>query len=350
MLAALYFSWCYIENKRARNLVYAVVAAGMAVWASFTVLNFYLPWLLFMSVFVWQQAAPCKVRLRHAAILAIGALLLAAVCFLPIYRMQADNQLHFWGTSGFYPETVQPLIKCAIMGHPYFDQFTLEIFTVLITAFSVGACVTALWRWKRQNWRLHADLLVFAGFLFAGTVTVNLLLAYLMDVPFLNPRTALFYFPLFALLLIGVAISLWANYGKRAFWFLLPLAAFSLVNFDNNRNLKQSYEWQYDRGSFEVLRFISDSYKMENRTAPFTLDCNWLHQNSLSFHREFDQAPYANHITMPNHYHGNEAPRGNTDFYYTATPEEIQQLEGRYVPVLAVESNRYVLMRRRAAF
>ncbi|MBK8967377.1 MAG: hypothetical protein R3D58_06210 [Saprospiraceae bacterium] len=346
-MAALYFSWRFVENRRPTHLIAAVFSAGLAVWASFTVLYFYLPWWLFMGILIFQKSGGAGERQRQFAILAGGAVLLAAICILPVSRMHSDDQLHFWGTAGFIPETLFPLIRSSIMGHPYFDHYTLEVFLGLITAFTVAASALALWRWFKNKGRLGQDLWFFAAFLLAGTVTANLLIVYILDIPFLNPRTAIFYYPPFALLLLGTGIAFWEKYGKPAFWFLVPLGLFTLVNFDNNRNLKQSYEWSYDQGTVRVLDLIKAAYVVENRTEPFTLDCHWLHQNSLHFHLEFDPASYSKYVRMPNHYHGNEPPRADTDFYYTENWDEIVQLADQYTPVLNIAYDRIVLMRRR---
>ena len=347
-MTALYFSWRFVENRRPAHLALAVFTAGLAVWASFTVLYFYLPWLLLMGLYILQQSKVPDQRNRQLAILVSGAILLAAVCFLPVSRMHSDDQLHFWGTAGFIPETLLPLIRSSIMSHPYFDQYTLEVFAGLIAAFTLVACGLALWSWFKNKWQLGKDLWFFAAFLLAGTVTTNLLIVNILDIPFLNPRTALFYYPPFALLLLGTGIAFWEKYAKRAYWFLIPLGLFTVLNFDNNRNLKQSYEWPYDRGTTNVLDFIKAAYVAENRTEPFTLDCHWLHQNSLYFHLEFDPASYAKYVRMPNHYHGNEPPRADTDFYYTENWDEIVQIADRYTPVLNIEYDRFILMRRRA--
>lgn len=348
-MAAIYFSWRFIENGRTWELTIAVITAGLGVWASFTVLYFYLPWALLMGLYVLQQSKDTAQWKRQLGILAIGAVLLALVCYLPVSRMHSDDQLHFWGTTGFIPETVLPLIRSSIQSHPYFDQYTLEVLFGLIAAFALVSCLLALWRWFKNKWKLGEDLWFFAAFLLAGTVSTNLLVVHVLDIPFLNPRTAVFYYPPFALLLLSTGIAFWKKYGKRAYWFLIPLGLFTIVNFDNNRNLKQSYEWPYDRGTIKVLDFIKAAYLAENRTEPFTLDCHWLHQNSLHFHLEFDPASYARYIRMPNHYHGNEPPRADTDFYYTENWDEIVQIADRYTPVLNIEYNRFILMRKRGS-
>ncbi|MCB0531267.1 MAG: hypothetical protein H6574_00615 [Lewinellaceae bacterium] len=347
-MTAMYFSWQFVGNRRSGHLAMAVLTAGLAVWASFTVLYFYLPWALLMGLYILDRSKNSDQWKGQLAILVTGAVLLALVCFLPVSRMHSDDQLHFWGTTGFVQETAFPLIRSSILSHPYFDQYTLEGLFGLIAGFTLVSCLLAIWCWYKNKWKPGEDVWFFAAFLFAGTITTNLLIVHILDIPFLNPRTAIFYYPPFAMLLVGVGIALWEKYGKRAYWFLIPLGLFTMVNFDNNRNLKQSYEWPYDRGTIKILDFIKAAYVSENRTEPFTLDCHWLHQNSLHFHLEFDPAGYASYIRMPNHYHGNEPPRADTDFYYTENWDEIVQIADRYTPVLNIEYDRFVLMRRRA--
>lgn len=347
MTVAIYYTWKYLENPRPMALTKPLTFAGLAVMANFTILNVYLPLILLLMLVIRQRTVLPVERRKAGLILAAGVFALAALCALPVYRMQAGDELNFWGRTGFYTETLTPLVHSSIMGHPYLDGLTVPVLTKLIVVFCLGAWAVAVWRWGNRQWRLSPpDPLVIAGFILAGTITVNLLQNFFFNVPFLNPRTAIFLYPLFALQLVAVGELLWRQWRRKALFFTIPLAVFTLVNFDNNRNLSQSYEWRYDRGTFRVLDFIKKAYKTEGRTQPFTIDANWLHLNSLHFHEEFSRPPYGQWVTTPQ-YHGDQPPKGDSDFFYTGTPEDIEALRDNYVPVLTVEEGRYVLMRRK---
>lgn len=348
MFASIYFAWKFLEDARPKDLKVTLLLAGLAVMANFTVLNFYLPLVLLLYLSIRQQETPAPALQKSTGILATGVLILAAFCALPVYRMQAGDELMPWGSSGFFPETLAPLVRSSIMDHPYLDGPTVPVLAKLIVIFSLITWVVAIWRWGNRQWQVRADLLVFACFLLAGTITVNLLQNFFLNVPFLNARTALFLYPLFALQLIAVSELLWRQWDKKALFLLVPLTIFTVVNFDNNRNLTQSYEWRFDRASFTVLDFIKKTYEAEGRSSPFTLDCNWVLLNSLHFHEEFSRPPYRHWVTTPAQYHGDQPPKGDTDFFYTATPEDIAALKDTYEPVLTIESGKYVLLRRRA--
>ncbi len=346
MMAAIYFTWQYLENARFRDITWSLVFAGLAVMANFTLLNMYLPLALLLLLAILQQEAPAADRRKATGFLVAGVLTLAALCALPVYRMQAGDELMPWGSTGFYPETLAPLVRSSIMDHPYLDDLTVPVLTKLIIVFSLIAWAVAVWRWGNRRWRVGTDPLVFAGFLLAGTVTVNLLQNFFLNVPFLNARTAVFLYPIFALQLVATGELLWRQWGKRALFFVVPLSVFTLINFDNNRNLVQSYEWRYDRGTFTVLDFIKKIYEDEGRTTPFSLDANWLLLNSLHFHEEFARPPYRQWVITPSQYHGDQPPKGDTDFFYTATPEDIEALKDTYEAVLTIERGKFVLMRR----
>lgn len=347
MMAALYYSWQYLQTQRPIHLMRALIFAGLAVWANFTILNVYLPLVLLFFIAIRQQTVAASERRRAGSILAAGVATLAFLCALPVYRMQAGDELKPWGSAGFYPETLAPLVRSSIMDHPYLDDSTVPVLAKLIVVFCLVAWAVAVWRWGNRQWRLAPpDPLVFAGFMLAGTVTVNLLQHFFFEVPFLNPRTAVFLYPLFALQLMATGELLWRQWRLKALYFAVPLTLFTVVNFDNNRNLRESYEWRYDRGTFTVLDFIKRTYETEGRSKPFTIDANWLHLNSLHFHEEFSRPPYRQWVTTPAQYHGDQPPKGDTDFFYTATPEDIEALRANYVPVLTVEEGKFVLMRR----
>lgn len=347
MMPAIYFTWKYTARIHLPDLLAALALGGLAVWANFTVLNFYLPMVLLLFLIIWQQDKP--ERRKNMAILAAGVSILGALCFLPIYRMTADNELRFWGTAGFYQDTLEPLVRSSVMNHLFIGEQTVPVFAGLIGVFSLAGWVVAIWRWSNRKWRVGPpDLLVFAGFLFAGAVTVNLLQHFVLNVPFLNPRTAIFLYPLFALQLIAVGELLWRKWRQPALLFILPLLAFTGSNFNINSNLKQSYEWSYDRGTFDVLDFIKGEYQRTGRSTPYALDTYWLLQNSLNFHVEFGRPfhPAYSHWVLTPPYHGNQPPAGNSDFFYTGTKEDFDVLLGTYEPVLTIQPGTYVLMRR----
>lgn len=346
MMMSVFFSWRFLEQRRLTSLRPAVLFAGLAVLANFTLLNVYFPWFLLMAIVVWQGRSAGSDFRREARELGLGLLFMVVLCALPIYRMQADDQLSFWGSSGFFQETIFPLVRYSTMGHPYLDAYTQPVLVALATAFSVGGWAVALWQWRRQSGRIGADPLLFAGFLFAGTIAFNLLQATLLHVPFLNPRTAVFLYPLFALQLFATGVLLWRRVRWRTLLFVLPLGIFTVANFENNRNLKRSFEWSYDRGTFEVLNFLKQLQEKEGRSEPYSLDSNWLLQNSLNFHLDFGYPPYGKWVRMVP-YHDRQPPKGNTEFFYTAEPEDIRALEAEYEPVMTVETERYVLMRRK---
>ncbi|MCK6691742.1 MAG: hypothetical protein L6Q97_06515 [Thermoanaerobaculia bacterium] len=347
MTVAVYFAWKYLENARPKYLGVTLVFAGLSVMANFTILNVYLPLILLLLLNIRQQLVAAAERRKASKILAAGILILLILCALPVYRMQAGDELKYWGSAGFFRETLAPLVRSSIMDHPYLDGPTVPVLAKLIVVFCLTAWAVAVWRWGNRQWRMSPpDPLVFAGFLLAGTVTVNLLQNFFLDVPFLNPRTAVFLYPLFALQLIAVGELLWRQWRYKALYFAVPLLIFTLINFDNNRNIRESYEWSYDRGTFTVFDYIKKAYETEGRTTPFTIDANWLLLNSLQFHNEFSRPPYRQWVTTPQ-YHGDQPPKGDTDFFYTATREDIEALRNNYEPVLTVEEGRYVLMRRK---
>lgn len=346
MMASIYFTLQYLEHNRLWDLKATLLLAGLAVLANFTVLNFYLPLMLLLFLHIRQRAVEGPATRKATVVLAAGISMLLVLIALPVYRMQAGDELRPWGSTGFFPETLAPLVKSSIMDHPYLDALTVPVLSKLIVVFSLAVWVVAVWRWGNRQWRVGTDPLVFAGFLLAGTVTVNLLQNFFLNVPFLNARTAVFLYPLFALQMVGVGELMWRQWHKKALFYTVPLTVFTLINFDNNRNFTQSYEWRYDRGTFTVLNFIKKAHETEGRTTPFTLDANWLLLNSLHFHEEFARPPYRNWVTTPVQYHGDQPPKGDTDFFYTATPEDIAALKDTYKPVLIIEAGKFVLLRR----
>ncbi|HNG88793.1 MAG TPA: hypothetical protein PK858_01265 [Saprospiraceae bacterium] len=288
MLLAIERGWTYLANGHKPTLTWAMVLGLLAVEANFTLLNFYLPFALLLAWAVAQRSEGMRDFWQRARPVWKVSLILALLCLPPMFKMRADGELKFWGDSGFFKETAVELMRSSTHGLPLLGEQTKFILAGMAAAFSVGAWAVAMARLRRGRWQLAQHPREWAALVFFGAFAVNMLQFLLLHIPFLNARTAVFFYPLFALLLGSAGAWLWANYGQRAWAYLAPVLLFALINNVRCLNLRESFEWWYDAYTFRVIEYLRDLQAKENHPVAFGLDASPVLLNSYLFHTEFN--------------------------------------------------------------
>jgi hypothetical protein len=342
MLAAIYVAVLYDKTHKMRDLAGAILLAILAVESNFTLLNFFVPFVFLLLLWRWSnQRSGFWPALLFSA---VGTALLAGLCYWPIMAMRSTDQFRFWGGTGFYTETVVPLIKASIRNGGEFgpEIITPVIWTIVV--LSVGGWATGIFRWIQQKGRMDATIWITG--LFLGTVLFNLLQYYLFATPFLNPRTALFFYPLFALQAAVIAQWKWDRWGKWSLAYILPVLLAAGANFQGCVNFKTSYEWWFDSGSITVLGYLQKHYHDEHRSEPFTLDASWELTNSVMYHANYSTPHFERYVDFTGWHERRDYPK-NTDFYYTSSKEEVNALANEYEMVLEVPDAITWLLRKK---
>jgi len=266
------------------------------------------------------------------------------LCYTPITAMRATNQFVFWGNNGFYKETLLELVRTATRNTDLLGPDTRYIVAWSVITISVAGWITALVRWWKNKFQF--DLTILVSGIFAGTFLVNMLQYYLFATPFLNARTALFYYPLFALQLGAVILWIWEKWRYAALVVVVPVVLFLGANFNRCANLSNAYEWWFDAGTFTTIDFLQKTHKAENQTTPFTLDTNWPNFNSFMYHLQWSTPHYEEVIQLGKWHPGRVYPQ-DTEFYYTDSDDEVRQLDSTYAVVMVIPDTGLRLLRKR---
>ncbi|MEI6408072.1 MAG: hypothetical protein WCR52_01700 [Bacteroidota bacterium] len=342
MMMAILQAVIYIDTRKDAAVAKGLVFAFLAVAANFTLLNFFVPFVFFFSVIVFQYSGQ---RFWRVAWLLPAALVITGLfCYLPVTRMRATDQFQFWHANGFFKDTLFPLISSSTLRYDYIGGKTIDYLVGFAVLFAVGAWITAIVRLLRAKGRLETTGFISA--LFAGTVVVNLLNVLILNTPFLDSRTALFFYPLFALQLIVVAQWLQQRWGNRVYLYLAPICFFALFNTCVALNFSNTYEWWFDGGTFQVLDYFKETYEKEHPDKPYTLDSKWVMLNSLMFHIEHSTPHYEQYIKLAGWHGHREYPR-DTEFFYTDSSEDVDALISAYDIVLRVPQCSLVLLRKK---
>jgi hypothetical protein len=200
--------------------------------------------------------------------------------------MAGDGQLVFWGKNGFFEESIVDLMRCSTNNYPIIGENTKTKFAYLALFFTLTCWLMLLTRYRSRIKTFYKDPTVFFTLLFMGAVVVNFALFFLFKVPFVNGRTALFFFALFALQMASAGAWLWDEYGKPALAYLIVLGFLALSNLARLTTVHKNIEWWFDIYTFKVVEYLKALQQKEGKTDPYTLDASPVLLNSFLFHTE----------------------------------------------------------------
>jgi hypothetical protein len=341
MLFAVWRTMVWMEGHRRPVLTEAVVLGAVSVLANFTLLNFFVP---FVGILLWHIIQQGRSQIWYLVKPVFWTtVVLALLCYQPIMQMRATDQFQFWGNNGFFEETLLPLVNSSIQNRAFEQDVIGHVFSWLIALATVGMWIANIVRWQKKRFRMDVSILPSA--LFAGTFAFNLAEFYLFKTPFLNPRTALFFYVLFALQLAFVAEWLWTRWQNKALFYMAPLVAFAVFNFLHCANLSRSEEWWFDSADFQVYRYLTKQYESEHRSKPYTLDTSWEMFNSMQFHLEHNHSGWAQVASLPEWHGQRDYPR-DSEYYLAISEDDARPLMDQYEIVLRAHKATMVLLHR----
>ena len=200
--------------------------------------------------------------------------------------MRATNQFVFWGTKGFYEDTFETLTNSLMYGSSYFGESTTLILRILTLILLAGTGILAMIEWRKKKTDAFKEPFVFTFILLIATVVVNITQHIVVHTPYLQTRTALFFFPLAALPIV-LAFKELAVSRKNIFYSIVPL--FSLLwafHFFYNINTRFCYEWWYDANTKKILTYLKNEYDNDPQKKKIKLGTfSWM-MPSFLFHIE----------------------------------------------------------------
>ncbi len=329
MTMALYQTWRFFENNSARTLRAAFIFAGLAVYANFTLLLFFIPFSLLAFWASWQQNrswTDCW-PVARPALYTLGIYIL--LWLTPLIRLSQDYELVTWSRLSSNFETIRLLIRSSTHALLYLGRNTTLILSwATLTAMLIGWGM-AIGQWRRQRWQFAGDPKVFLATIFLGAVIANLVNVHLLHRAQLNARLSLFFYPLFALLLASMAAWLWQRIGRRSWAFLAPVLLLTLLNNVRCINLSNAFEWWFDSSTFYVLDKMKEIQAAEGRTEPYTFDGNWAVMNSFLVHAQVFPQGYDRTVTSFG-WHADRVPIPGPDFFFAINDGEVQALGDAY--------------------
>jgi hypothetical protein len=296
MLVALWQLQIFLgERPTAKRLLYAQLAASFAVFANFTLLNYYVMQAVIIAaaLLLYGHSREEGLRLdrrRQAALftaLLATTMLLALVIYTPLAVLRAGEAFYFGGGSGFWRETVGSLTRDVLYRGGAVSDMATWVVTVLVVGSLVAAALQA-WRDRTKLPQLTPTTLYLL--LLVGIAGVTIVQHHLFGTPYLVNRTALFLVPLYTLLLLAMFAR---NVTGRGYAVLPAAALMAALHLGLAYDPQRHVEWAYDRDTPEMLATLARSVVGHAAhanpawvaTGPFVdLAASWRYEPAINYY------------------------------------------------------------------
>ena len=347
MMGSIYFAARYLLDGNSKSLPLSILMAILSVYAQFAMLHFYLGLNLLLVLFQFIHYPPNKDAKQFfygLGIQAAGLAVLVFLIYLPITAILRDNQIAYYGTRGFWQDTLSSLIFHSVYAQGYFSDKTLDIFKTLTLTLFVFIALYFLWNLIKKH-LINSEKTypsVFVASMFICTALSVILQFHLLGNQYVTDRTALFFYPLLAMLMPIVAV--WSFQFKRKLGIAVSIIfiVFSLNHVKRSYSFTMYREWWYDAHTYEVLDFLKTDYDKSDKKQPVRFNMTWMFNPSFTYHREKGQMTFI----APLKYDKQPDTTNVYDFYY-CTRDELPALEKQYEKIKEWDSGQWILMKRR---
>jgi hypothetical protein len=343
MMGSIYCTARYIMDNDFKSLPLSLGLAILAVYAQFATLHYFLGLSLLLII---KHLHDFFTEKKNTGIVVQIAsfIVLTALLYAPLTAIIRDNQIAYYGNDGFWTNTLMSVLKNSVYAQGYFDPSTIEVFTYLLAALFI---IVALYIGK-HIWLKTGDVRekqypsVFAASLFVCVALSPILQFYLLNNQYVIDRTALFYYPLMAMLMPIVPLF-FEKIKRGVYLFLCGLFIVFSVNHIIRSNHLDSYrEWWYDVHTYEILDFLKTEYDKTDKKQPLHLDTHWTFNPSFQYHRDNSKLEWL----APPPYNSQPDTFNYYDFYYTVR-EEVPILEKKYTIVKEYGNGQWYLMKHK---
>lgn len=319
-----------------KHIWWALLLAMLATLSNFTLLVYLACVNLFTLLFIILQFRLKKKSLFKPILFQVlsNGLFITLVA-QALYKIQSTDQFIFWTSNGFIEETIKPLVSASLYGSKIFLTVNLiTYFTLFLLAVNTVYIVLQFIR-SGYNINVFRKPIYLATLIVLCTAVINIVQCWLFDIPNLNGRTAVFFYPLFILALIGShdlfrgvkTLGVKITIGVVVTFF----CAHHLIHIQNVNSVR---EWKYDENTYSVLEYM-DEHRDGQKT---TLATNWLFNPSFTFYTHTEICDW-----LYLHAYNKEIDSTSQARFYYVLRIDYPLLESRYTTVLEFENGNVLL-------
>ncbi len=347
MMGSIYFLACYLYDKNKRSLVFCLLMSILSVYAQFALLHYYLGLNLLLVIYhfgYYAQNRNVRQLLYGFSMQAAGLAVLVFLIYLPVTAIIRDNQIAYYGTRGFWQDTISSLLFHSIYAQGYFSDKTLDVFKNLTLVLFGVIILYFLGHLIKKHFlivqKAYPSVLAFS--LFVCTALSVILQFHLLGNQYVNDRTALFFYPLLAMMIPIVAVWSFEVRKNLGVFVTLLFIVFSLNHVKRSYSFNFYREWWYDVHTYEILDFLKSEYDKSDKLQPIRFNMTWMFNPSFTYHREKGNMTWI----APLRYDKKPDTSNVYDFYY-CTRDEMPALEKQYEKIKEWDDGQWILMKKK---
>jgi hypothetical protein len=341
-LVSAYYLINYIDERKILSLNLGLYAAILAVYANFTLLDYFFG---ILGCVVFQQIVTADIsrqqKIREWISLSLASAILYALVGGPIHKLVQAHELYYGGTKNIVTDTIISVIKenLFISGVPGKKLYLLASVVVL------SVLVTGSW-WLWRLFRKKADHEVIRGsvlWLLLAVPGVAVTAQHvLLNTLYPIDRTALFFIPLFIL-----SLTYWLYYIQGSYSFFSKASLYVLTiaittNFLVHMNMSTTRVWWFGDNDLVVFKRIISETK--NKPSKNRLYVYWLFEPSFSYYIE---SQYSSRFEPVKVFHECPADQDSTFDYYYTSAECMHSIPSCYAVDTSFCGGSFYLMRRK---
>jgi hypothetical protein len=349
MMTSIYFAARHILplEKNSRDLPLSMGFAILAVYAQFATLHYYLGLSLLVFIYTIYDFIKNKnsiVLKKTLLTLLISALILGILIYLPLKSILKDNQIAYYGKDGFWENTITSLLHGSIYSQGYFSDNTFMVFkNLLIATFFIT--IAHIFYTLGQNKIAEKERIypsVFACILFIATALSAILQFNILNNQYVVDRTALFYYPLLALLFPIISLFFKQFNNGVGIFVAVLLTVFSFNHIKRANHLSSYREWWYDVHTYEILDFFKAEYQKSDKKEPLKIHTSWIFHPSFLYHIDQKKLDFI----APLRYDSQPDTTRMYDFYYI-TRDDFPKLQTRYDTIKTWDWGQWILLKKK---
>ncbi len=326
--------------KKERDIWISFILAVLGSYANFTTLVFWATiCMLAASFFIYSYWNNFRKIFKKLFLLGFLSLSYLTLIYTPIYKMTSTNQFKYWNSNGLYQETIVSLANRWVYGGKILSVINVHFFAVIsVLIFIVSTVLIILNIRKRKNNNQITPFFVSYAIV-TLTVLTSLIQTLILKTPNLSARTALFLYPLFFILVIGLISKLEFVKNRRIkIVVALFIPILLILHLNSSFRTKSVYEWWYDENTLQVIDFL----KKSNPDKTVKLKTHWLFFHSFNYYYHTGKAKGID--LEPNKNHDVE-PHTKAEYYYI-TGSDKKLIEDGFEEVKRFGWDRWLMKRK----
>lgn len=325
MMGSMYFLQQFWQKQERRQLAFSLGFAILATYSNLTLLNYYLS--ISVAVVLLSALRDESIPWHTIGTFAISAVVMALLLYVPVSALIKSGELYYGGKNGFIQDTYRSLIENSLYGKHYLGRdFKYEVRYTLMAGMA-GSVILGLWKAISEK-KITFHLLWVAVLLLM--IASNITQFYLLGTRYLTGRTALLYWPAFALIFSFLLARVPAPVSLIV---ALPFA----YHFYAAANLNYTPDWWYDRHTEKMVEYLIDQHPEQDT---IRLGAKWIFSPTIAYYK---QARGYDQLIGP----GSNQEVDNSqeyDYFYVEPPDR-HKLHPSYAPLKDFGSG-YVLMKK----